>query len=175
VGLLTWCVAGGLGGVRWVVTAKWPEVCRQIAHCGRSRAGGDLSLLGVHRLLEGRGDAIGFFDAPMADTVTQARALLLALLRDRRPGDEASAVLAEAAGSYLRLNPDDAEVREAWGRFTGRPATAGRCAHNGFLLVEPAEAGYAVRCVLCGTVGPVRKAAEAARKALLVLGAGHRG
>jgi hypothetical protein len=38
-------------------------------------------------------------------------------------------------------------------------------------LVEPAEADCAVRCVLCGTVGPVRKTAEAARKALLVLGA----
>jgi hypothetical protein len=115
---------------------------------------------------------MGLFDVPVADAVTQARALLLVLLRDRHPGDEASAKLVEAAGSYLRLNPDDAEVREAWDRFTGRPATADRCAHHGFLLVEPAEAGCAVRCVLCGTVGPVRKTAEAARKALLVLGRG---
>ena len=107
----------------------------------------------------------------MTDATTQARALLLALLRDRHPGDEVPPTLAEAAGSYLRLNPDDAEMKEAWERFTGRPAAGDPCAHNGFLLVEPVDGGCAVRCVLCGTVGPVRSSAEAARKALLVLGA----
>jgi hypothetical protein len=107
----------------------------------------------------------------MIDATTQARALLLALLRERQPGDEAHPTLAEAAGSYLRLNPDDAEMKEAWERFTGRPAVGGPCAHNGFLLVEPMDGCCAVRCVLCGTVGPVRSNAEAARKALLVLGA----
>jgi hypothetical protein len=44
-----------------------------------------------------------------------------------------------------------------------------RCAHDGYLLVEPAEkSGYAVRCSLCGVVGPVRETPEAARKALVV-------
>ncbi len=74
-------------------------------------------------------------------------------------------------GSYLRLNPDDAGMKEAWEGFAGQPATVELCAHNGFLLVEPVDGGCAVRCVLCGTVGPVRNTAETARKALLVLGA----
>ena len=69
----------------------------------------------------------------MTDATTQARALLLALLRDRRPGDEVPPTLAEATGSYLRLNPDDTEMKEAWERFTGRPAAGDPCAHNGFL------------------------------------------
>jgi hypothetical protein len=105
----------------------------------------------------------------MTDATTRARALLLAMLRDHRSGDEAHPALVEAMGSYLRLNPDDDEMNEAWETFTGRPATVERCAHNGFLLVELVDGGCAVRCVLCGTVGPARKTAETARKALLVL------
>ena len=62
---------------------------------------------------------MGFFDNTTTDATTQARALLLALLRDRQPGDKAHPALAEAVGSYLRLNPDDAEMKEAWERFTG--------------------------------------------------------
>ena len=46
---------------------------------------------------------------------------------------------------------------------------------QGFLLVEPVDGSCAVRCVLCGVVGPVRKTAETARKALLVLGARNQG
>jgi hypothetical protein len=69
------------------------------------------------------------------------------------------------------LDTDDDEMKEAWETFTGRPATVERCTHNGFLLVEPVDNGCAVRCVLCGMVGPVRNSAETARKALLVLGA----
>jgi hypothetical protein len=46
---------------------------------------------------------------------------------------------------------------------------------QGFLLVEPVDGGCAVRCVLCGVVGPVRKTAETARKALLMLGARNQG
>ncbi len=114
---------------------------------------------------------MGFFDDPMPREAAHARALLLALLRDRRPGDEAYTPLIETVGYYLQLNPDDTEVREAWDRFVGRPATTEGCGHNGFLLVEPAEGGFAVRCALCGTVGPVRNTAGAARKALLMLGA----
>jgi hypothetical protein len=78
-------------------------------------------------------------------------------------------------GSYLRLNPDDDEMKEAWDGFTGRPAEVELCSHKGFLLVEPTDGGCAVRCVLCGTVGPVRNTAETARKALLVLGARNLG
>ena len=104
----------------------------------------------------------------MTDATAQARGLLLAMLHDRHPGDEVHPALAETTGSYLRLNPDDAEMKEAWERFTGRPAAVETCAHNGFLLVEPVDGGCAARCVLCGTVGPVRSTAEAARKALLV-------
>ncbi len=107
----------------------------------------------------------------MSDAATQARALLLALLRgDRHSGDDARPALAEAVSSYLRLNPDDAEMKEAWERFAGEPATVDRCAHNGFLLIESVDSGCAVRCVLCGTLGQVRNTAETARKALLVLG-----
>jgi hypothetical protein len=118
---------------------------------------------------------MGFFDDTMTDATAQARALLLALLRDRHPGDEAQPTLVEAMGSYLRLNPDDDEMKEAWDRFTGRPAKVEQCAHKGFLLVEPMDGGCAVRCVLCGMVGPVRATAETARKALLVLGARNPG
>jgi hypothetical protein len=123
----------------------------------------------------GRGNTTGFFDDTMTDATTQARALLLALLHDRHPGDEARPALVEAMGSYLRLNPGDAEMKAAWETFTGRPATVERCAHNGFLLIEPVDGGCAVRCVLCGTVGPVRNTAETARKALLVLGGAEPG
>jgi hypothetical protein len=119
----------------------------------------------------GKGKSIGFFDDTITDATSQARALLLALLRDRHPGDDAHPALVEAMGSYLRLSPDDEEMKEAWETFTGRPAEVERCAHNGFLLVEPMDGGCAVRCVLCGVVGPVRNTAETARKALLVLGA----
>ena len=42
-------------------------------------------------------------------------------------------------------------------------------------MVELVDGGCAARCVLCGTVGPVRNTAETARKALLVLGARNRG
>jgi hypothetical protein len=121
-----------------------------------------------------KGNSIGFFDDPSPDAVAHARALILAMLRDRRP-DDAYPALTEVASSYLRLNPDDAEVKEAWDRLVGRPVTAEGCAHNGFLLVEPADGGCAVRCVLCGMAGPVRDTSEAARKALLVLGARTRG
>jgi hypothetical protein len=58
----------------------------------------------------------------MPKEAEHARALLLALLRDRRPGDGAYAALVEVAGYYLRLNPNYAEMREAWDRFAGRPA-----------------------------------------------------
>ena len=101
--------------------------------------------------------------------------MLLALLRDRHPGDGTRPALAEAVGSYLRLNPHDTELKEAREGFAGQPDAVELCTHNGFLLVEPVDGGCSVRCVVCGMVGPVRNTAEAARKALLVLGARNLG
>jgi hypothetical protein len=80
--------------------------------------------MGQHWVLAsfGKGNSVGFFDDTMTDAMTQqARALLLALLRDHHPGEEAPPALVEAMGSYLRLNPDDDEMKEAWETFTVRP------------------------------------------------------
>ena len=88
----------------------------------------------------GKGNIMGFFNDTITDATTQARALLLAMLRDRHPGDEAHAALVDAMGSYLRLNPDDGEMKEAWDRFVGHPVEAEGCAHNGFLeLCTPSK------------------------------------
>jgi hypothetical protein len=46
-----------------------------------------------------------------------------------------------------------------------------RCEHRSLASVEPTKGGYRLRCAVCGKAGPVRKTPEAARKALLVLGA----
>lgn len=45
------------------------------------------------------------------------------------------------------------------------------CDHSGPAMVERVDGGYAMRCVACRETGPVRRTPEAARKALLVLGA----
>lgn len=46
-----------------------------------------------------------------------------------------------------------------------------RCDHSGPTMVERTGGGYAMRCTTCRKAGPVRRTPEAARKALLVLGA----
>ena len=46
-----------------------------------------------------------------------------------------------------------------------------RCEHRSLAGVELTEGGYRLRCAVCGKAGPTRKTPEAARKALLVLGA----
>ena len=46
-----------------------------------------------------------------------------------------------------------------------------RCDHGDLVGVERAEGCYRARCTACGKSGPARKTAEAARKALVVLGA----
>ena len=46
-----------------------------------------------------------------------------------------------------------------------------RCEHRSLAGVELSEGGYRLRCAVCGKAGPARKTPEAARKALLVLGA----
>jgi hypothetical protein len=45
------------------------------------------------------------------------------------------------------------------------------CDHSGPAMVERTVGGYTMRCLTCRKVGPVRRTPEAARKALLVLGA----
>ncbi len=54
---------------------------------------------------------------------------------------------------------------------TGEKWKPPRCDHSGPTTVERTDGGYAVRCMTCRRVGPVRRTPEAARKALLVLGA----
>ena len=46
-----------------------------------------------------------------------------------------------------------------------------RCDHSGPTEVDRAEGCYRARCTACGKSGPARKTVEAARKALVVLGA----
>jgi hypothetical protein len=72
----------------------------------------------------------------------------------------------DAAGSYLRMYPDVAEVQEAWEEFTGRGGPL-----QPQWLLGGRTGGRRLRGALFGTVGPVRYTYEAARKALLVLGA----
>ena len=45
------------------------------------------------------------------------------------------------------------------------------CDHSGPTEVERAERCYRARCTVCGNTGPARQTPEAARKALVVLGA----
>jgi len=52
-----------------------------------------------------------------------------------------------------------------------RSTRSGRCEHRSLTGVELTEGGYRLRCAICGKAGPARKTPEAARKALLVLGA----
>jgi hypothetical protein len=136
-------------------------------------------LVGHHKRFTVRfeiGGAMEYFEHKIPDAAVHARALLLSLLRERHPSDDGPGELEQAVDSYLRLSPDDAEMQEAWEKFIGRSDTVDGCRHNGFLLLEPVQtSGCAARCVLCGMLGPVRVTPEAARKALLVLGAQHTG
>lgn len=43
------------------------------------------------------------------------------------------------------------------------------CAHAAPVLVEGTRYGYGARCLMCGTVGPVRDSLEGAREALVCL------
>ncbi len=52
-----------------------------------------------------------------------------------------------------------------------RSTPSDRCEHPSLAAVEPTEGGYRLRCAVCGNTGPARKTPEAARTALLVLGA----
>jgi len=52
-----------------------------------------------------------------------------------------------------------------------RSTNKGRCKHSFPILVVNVEGGKQARCLGCQALGPVRVNSEAARKALLVLGA----
>lgn len=52
-----------------------------------------------------------------------------------------------------------------------RSTRSDRCEHRSLAEVELTEGGYCLRCAVCGKAGPARKTPDAARKALLVLGA----
>jgi uncharacterized Zn finger protein len=58
-----------------------------------------------------------------------------------------------------------------------RPEADQGCDHRGptVRVVDEETGRYAARCPACGTAGPVRSTPEAARKALLVMGARDRG
>lgn len=56
---------------------------------------------------------MGFFDESMRAETADARQAILQLLRTHHPGHETPTDLMDLADRYLRLNPDDAEVRSA--------------------------------------------------------------
>jgi hypothetical protein len=56
---------------------------------------------------------VGFFDEPIRAQTADARKGILHLLRNHRPSDGAPSDLVDLTERYLRLNPDDAEVRSA--------------------------------------------------------------
>jgi hypothetical protein len=62
-------------------------------------------------------------------------------------------------------------VRDLTSMSDGMREQHDSCDHRSRLEVERAGGYYRVRCTVCGEIGPARKTPEAARKALLVLGA----
>jgi len=63
---------------------------------------------------------MGFFHEPVRDLVTKtARPGLLQLISNHSPGHGGTAALLEVVDTYLRLNPEDAEVREGRERLVG--------------------------------------------------------
>jgi len=54
------------------------------------------------------------------------------------------------------------------------PIPPERCGHVAPMVIERAEGGYVVRCLRCGTTGPVRDTPTEARRALLELGRRNR-
>jgi hypothetical protein len=61
---------------------------------------------------------MGFFDEPIRSEVAGIRPELLHLLKHHQQGHGNPADLMDLANRYLRLNPEDAEVREARDRLT---------------------------------------------------------
>ena len=61
---------------------------------------------------------MGFFDEPIRAEVIDARGEVLHLLRNYHPSHGTPADLVELADRYLRLNPDDAEVKSVRDRLS---------------------------------------------------------
>ena len=62
-----------------------------------------------------------YFDAPIRAQAADAREGILHLLRNHHPSHDRPSDLVGLTERYLRLNPDDAEVRSALDRL-GPPA-----------------------------------------------------
>jgi hypothetical protein len=60
---------------------------------------------------------------------------------------------------------------EPWANVWGERYGNLRCTHEYPILVSNTEGGYYARCLRCLTIGPKRPRKEAARWALLVMGA----
>jgi hypothetical protein len=102
---------------------------------------------------------------------------------DTRPEDKESSLAHSPRPYYAPTRGTKREDKED-GRFlmrqpreypTYRRTPPNRCEHRLMSIVPivpvRVEGGYASRCLLCGTVGPVRANGEAARRALLERGA----
>ena len=69
---------------------------------------------------------MGFLNGPARDEVTKtARPGLLQLMGSHSPGRSEPAALLEVVDAYLRLNPQDDEVREARERLVGTDERVG--------------------------------------------------
>jgi hypothetical protein len=64
---------------------------------------------------------MGFFDESIREEAADARAVILHLLCNHHPAQGSSADLVELADRYLRLNPDDAEVKTLCDRLVTPP------------------------------------------------------
>ncbi len=65
---------------------------------------------------------MGFFDEPIRAEVAGARGAILHLLRNHHPSHGTPADLVELADRYLRLNPEDSEVKTVRDRLAARGA-----------------------------------------------------
>jgi hypothetical protein len=68
-------------------------------------------MMGTSRNAKREGKIMGFFDEPIRAEVAGTRRRVLHLLRNHHPSRGTPADLVELADTYLRLNPDDTEVR----------------------------------------------------------------
>lgn len=62
---------------------------------------------------------MGFYDGPGRGELENVRPGVLHLLRNHATGVGMPTALLEVADAYLRMNPDDAEVRAARDRLEG--------------------------------------------------------
>ena len=66
------------------------------------------------------GASVSFYDEPVRMEVTEnVRPVILRLMRNHSPGYGEPVALVEVVDAYLRLNPQDAEMRRARERLMG--------------------------------------------------------